>query len=94
MKKNYYIYILTNTYNTVYYTGVTNDLVKRVWQHKQKQVEGFTKKYNMWKLIYYEMTSDIKVAIEREKQIKDMRREKKIKLIKSLNPQLEELRVL
>lgn len=91
--KQYFIYILTNTYNTVFYTGITNNLKKRVWQHKQKLVSGFTEKYNLWKLVYYEVCEDVKSAIAREKQIKDYRREKKIALIKSLNPSFDEIHV-
>lgn len=91
LTKQYFIYILTNTYNTVFYTGITNNLSKRVWQHKEKLVEGFTKRYNLWKLVYYEMTNDVNSAIIREKQIKDMRREKKLALIKSMYPDFREL---
>lgn len=90
--KNYFIYILTNTYNTVFYTGVTNDLTRRVYEHKNKLVEGFTKKYNLWKLIYFEECNDVMQAIEREKQIKDYRREKKLILIKTINPQFKEIK--
>jgi len=89
--KYYFIYILTNTYNTVFYTGVTNNLERRVYEHKNKLVEGFTSKYNLWKLIYYEEYIDIREALNREKQVKDYRREKKLLLIKTMNPQLKEI---
>lgn len=89
--KTYFVYIIANTYNTVFYTGVTSNLGKRIYEHKNKLVEGFTKKYNVWKLVYYEQTGDAISAIEREKQIKDYRREKKLQLIQSMNPTFEEL---
>ena len=76
---------MTNNANTVIYTGVTNNLQKRVYEHKEKLVEGFTKKYNVIKLVYYEQFDNIVDAIEREKQIKGGSREKKIDLVKSVN---------
>jgi putative endonuclease len=82
--KQYYVYIMTNRSGTLY-TGVTNDLRRRVWQHKQKLVEGFTKRYNITRLVYYEETPDVNAAIAREKQIKGWRREKKVALIESVN---------
>lgn len=82
---------MTNTYNTVFYTGVTNNLTSRVYQHKNKVVDGFTKKYNIWKLIYFEEYPDIRDALNREKQIKDYRREKKLIIIKNSNPLLHEV---
>ncbi|HYK08268.1 MAG TPA: GIY-YIG nuclease family protein [Candidatus Eisenbacteria bacterium] len=90
-RKSYFVYILTNRYNTVFYTGVTSNLQKRLFEHKSKLVEGFTKKYNIWKLIYFEEYSDILLAIEREKQVKDYRREKKLTFIKGLNKDLSEI---
>ena len=78
MSKQYYIYIIANQYNTVLYTGVTNDLIKRIYEHKEKLIAGFTKKYNVNKLVYYEIFSDINNAIEREKQIKAGSRQKKM----------------
>ena len=81
----YYIYILSNKYNNVLYTGVTNNLVKRVYEHKSKLVEGFTKTYNVDKLVYYEISEEVIVAIEREKQIKGFKRQKKIDLIDNFN---------
>lgn len=81
-----YIYILFNKRNGTLYTGVTSDLKKRVYKHKNKLTEGFTSKYDVDKLGYYEEYNDIKNAIEREKQIKDGSRKKKIALIESMNP--------
>ncbi len=66
----YYVYILTNFTNNVLYTGVTSDLCRRTWEHREKLVEGFTKRYNVWKLVYFEDTEDALSAIAREKQIK------------------------
>jgi len=83
--KQFYVYIMTNKRNTVIYTGVTKDLRKRVYEHKQKLVEGFTKKYNVVKLVYYEVFSDGFSAIQREKQIKAGSRKKKEELINSPN---------
>jgi putative endonuclease len=88
--KQYYVYIMTNRSKTLY-TGVTNDLMRRVYEHKNKMIEGFTKKYNITKLVYYEETNDIQVAISREKQIKGCLRGKKIALIESLNPKWNDL---
>ena len=87
----YAIYILTNNANTVLYTGVTNDLKRRVWEHKEKLVEGFTKKYHLGKLVYYETCEDVTSAIAREKQIKGLRRQEKIDLIVGFNPGWKEL---
>lgn len=87
----YYVYIMTNEYNTVLYTGVTSDLKRRVFQHQQKLIEGFTKKYSITKLVYYEITNDIKAAIEREKQIKGGSRQRKIELVESLNREWNDL---
>ena len=91
MNKQYYVYILTNKRNTVLYTGVTNDLQRRVYEHREKLVEGFTAKYNVNKLVYYEETESIEAAIMREKQIKGGSRQKKIDLIESMNPKWEDL---
>jgi len=87
----YYVYILTNYKNTVFYTGITNNLLRRVYEHKTKLVEGFTKKYNVGKLVYFEEFSDVRDALEREKQVKDYRREKKLLLINKTNPELKEI---
>ena len=85
MNRQYYVYIMTNKHNTVPYTGVTNNLKKRVYEHKEKLVEGFTKKYNITKLVCYEVFEDPENAISREKQIKAGSRQKKIDLINSMN---------
>jgi len=82
---------MTNRHNTVPYTGVTNDLKKRAWQHREKLVEGFTKRYNVTKLIYYEVSSDVQAAIAREKQIKAGSRQKKIDLVNSMNREWRDL---
>ena len=87
MSQQYYIYIITNEYNTVLYTGVTNDLIRRIYEHKEKLIAGFTKKYNVNKLVYYEIFTDINNAIAREKQIKAGSRQKKIDLVNSINSQ-------
>jgi putative endonuclease len=91
MKKQYYVYILTNKGNNVLYTEVTNDLQRRVYEHREKLGEGFTAKYNVNKLVYYEETESIEAAIMREKQIKGGSRQKKIDLIESMNPKWEDL---
>lgn len=88
--KQYYVYIMTNRSKTLY-TGVTNDLMRRVYEHKNKMIDGFTKKYHITKLVYYEETNDIQVAISREKQIKGWLRGKKIALIGSVNPKWNDL---
>ena len=88
--KQYFVYILSSLTKTLY-IGMTNDLKKRVWQHKDEFVEGFTKQYKIKKLVYFEMTNDVLSAIAREKQIKKWRREKKIALIESTNPQWRDL---
>ncbi|MBP9651237.1 MAG: GIY-YIG nuclease family protein [Syntrophaceae bacterium] len=85
MNKQFYVYIMTNKNNTVLYTGVTNDLNRRVYEHKKKLMDGFTKKYNVDKLVFYEVYDDINNAIAREKQIKSGSRVKKIKLIEEMN---------
>jgi len=85
MPKQYYVYIMTSRRNTVLYVGVTRDLIKGVYEHKAKMVDGFTKKYNIIKLVYYEVCEDIENAIQREKQIKAGSRQKKIQLIESTN---------
>ena len=91
MERNYYVYIMTNINNTVLYTGVTNNLIRRVYEHKNKLIIGFTSKYNVSKLIYYEVFNDSLNAITREKTIKNMVRRKKLKLINDTNPKFEEL---
>jgi len=91
MEHQYYVYLLTNKNNTVIYTGVTNDLKRRVYEHKEKLIDGFTKKYNVSKLVYFEATNDINSAIQREKQIKAGSRQKKIDLINSTNKDWKDL---
>lgn len=86
----YYVYIMTNHSKTLY-TGVTNDLKRRVYEHKSKLIPGFTSKYNINKLVYFEETPDINSAITREKQIKGWLRRKKIDLIESVNPEWKDL---
>ena len=88
--KKYYVYIMTSKTGTLY-TGVTSDLRKRVYQHKHKLIEGFTKKYGIVCLVYFEETTEINQAIYREKEIKGWRRSKKIDLIKSVNPTWSDL---
>ncbi|MCX6153194.1 MAG: GIY-YIG nuclease family protein [Candidatus Kapabacteria bacterium] len=90
MDKNYFVYIMTNASRTLY-IGFTNNLERRVFEHKNKLVEGFTKKYNITKLVYYEMTTDVYSAIAREKQLKGWLREKKVKLITDFNPEWRDL---
>ncbi len=87
----YYVYILTNQYNTVLYTGVTNNLERRLYEHKNKLINGFTKKYNVDKLVYFEQTDNINSAITREKQIKGWIRKKKDELIASINAEWKDL---
>ena len=85
-EKQYYVYILFNRKNGTLYTGVTGDIIKRIWQHKNKEIDGFTKKYNVDKLGYFEIFGDINMAIEREKQLKAGSRKKKLELIETNNP--------
>ena len=86
-----YVYILCNKKNGTLYTGVTSDLIKRIYEHKNKLVDGYTKKYGIDKLAYYEIYDDIVTAIEREKQIKAGRRKKKLDLIEINNPEWHDL---
>ncbi len=89
----FFVYILTNKTNKVLYIGVTNNLERRMFEHKNKMMNGFTKKYNLTKLIYFEETSDIQSALEREKQLKDWHRDWKIKLITDFNREWKDLSV-
>ena len=82
----YYVYIITNKENKVLYTGVTNNLERRIYEHKNKIIKGFTSKYNVNKLVYFEETKDVNEAIAREKEIKGWRRSKKVALIERVNP--------
>ena len=88
---NYYVYILTNKSNKVLYTGVTNNLSRRIYEHKNKLVPGFTVKYNVSKLVYHEAYDDIRDAIQREKNIKKWYRKWKVELINKFNPQWKDL---
>ena len=85
--KTYYVYILASKKDGVLYIGVTNDLVRRVYEHKNGLVEGFTKKYHVHRLVYYEMTENVESAIRREKQLKHWNRPWKIRLINKANPE-------
>ena len=87
---NSYVYVLSSPSRTLY-IGVTNSLVRRVWQHKEKRVDGFTKRYNITLLVYYETFSDPRTAIAREKHLKNWTRAKKIALIETLNPDWQDL---
>lgn len=89
--KNYYVYILTNKNNTTLYVGVTNDLHRRLYEHQHGCIEGFTKKYNLHKLVYFEHTFNIEDAIAREKQLKGWTRKKKEALINSINKEWNDL---
>lgn len=89
--KQYFIYIITNFENGTLYTGVTNDLVRRIYEHKNKLVDGFTKKYDLNKLVYYEIFDTIDTAIYREKQIKGGSRKKKLDLINKFNKSWDDL---
>jgi putative endonuclease len=90
VRKEYFVYIMTNKSRTLY-TGVTNNLERRVYERKHKLLPGFTSKYNITKLVFYEAGDDISVAIAREKQIKGWLRAKKIALIESMNPEWKDL---
>jgi putative endonuclease len=88
--RQYSVYILTNPWRTLY-VGVTNDLTRRVWEHRQKLVPGFTARYGITKLVYFGMTDSIEAAIGREKQIKGWLRAKKVALVESVNPEWRDL---
>ena len=87
----YYVYIVSNKNNTVTYIGVTNNIIRRIYEHKNKMIEGFTCKYNVNKLVYYEEYNEVKYAIEREKQLKGWSKSKKVDLINRLNSNWDEL---
>jgi putative endonuclease len=91
LTRQYYVYFLTNWNNKVIYVGVTNDLKRRVYEHKHGAIEGFTRKYNVHKLVYYEISEEIESAILREKQIKGGSRQKKNELVAGFNPEWEDL---
>ena len=92
-KYNYFVYIMTNINNKVLYIGVTNNLVRRVYEHKTKIIKGFTERYNINKLVYYEVCFDVNTAIAREKQLKGWVRKKKNDLVSSKNPTWQELKI-
>ena len=87
----YYVYVLTNKFDTVYYTGVTNDIIRRAYEHKNKLNDGFTKKYNINVLVYYEIYDSSMIAIEREKKIKKWNKNKKKSVILEFNPEYKDL---
>ena len=89
--KTYYVYIMTNKTNRVLYIGVTNNLIRRVYEHKKGMVKGFTEKYKCTKLVWYESTTDINSAIKKEKQMKKWKREYKENLINKMNPEWKDL---
>jgi len=89
--RSYYVYILTNKNNRVLYTGITCDLERRVWEHKTKSIRGFTARYNVNRLVYYETFDSAVEAIQREKQIKAGKRKAKIMLVKAANPEWKDL---
>ena len=91
MNKTYAVYILTNYNQTTFYIGVTGNLQKRIWEHKNKVVEGFSSKYNLNKLVYFELTESVESAIKREKQLKNWHREWKLNLIRKQNPEFKDL---
>jgi putative endonuclease len=91
VENRYYVYLMTNWNDRVMYLGVTNDLMRRVYEHKNKLVKGFTKKYNVDKLVYFEETADVLSAIAREKEIKKWRRHKKDSLVQRVNPNWRDL---
>ncbi|MGN1306283.1 MAG: GIY-YIG nuclease family protein [Faecousia sp.] len=87
----YYVYFLTNRTNSVLYVGVTNNLQRRLYEHKNELADGFTKRYHVHKLVYFETTTDVKAAIGREKQIKSWSRARKNSLVETMNPKWEDL---
>ncbi len=91
MEKNYYIYLLTNSNLNVLYIGITNDLIRRIYEHKHKLQNGFTYRYNVDRLVYFEIFTEVHLAIEREKQIKGWSRKKKDMLVNRSNPQWKDL---
>ena len=89
--KQGFVYIMTNSTNTVFYIGVTSDIIRRVYEHKNNLIDGFTKKYNLHKLVYFEQFTLVEAAIDREKQLKHWHRDWKINLIKGHNPNFRDL---
>ena len=90
-EKLFYVYILANWNYKVMYVGITSDLTKRLYEHKNKLIDGFTKKYNVFKLVYFETVEDVRSAIAREKEIKGWRRDKKDRLVSENNPEWADL---
>ena len=93
MGNTYFVYILTNWNNRVMYVGITNNIQRRIYEHQNGLIEGFTQKYRVHKLVYCEQCSDVKDAIAREKQIKGWKRQKKNELVESMNPEWQELAI-
>jgi putative endonuclease len=91
MNKSYYVYLLASKRNGTLYVGVTNDLIRRVYEHRKDIISGFTKKYGVHRLVYYEQVSDIKTALQREKRLKKWNRKWKIELIEQKNPEWDDL---
>jgi putative endonuclease len=89
--KSFFVYILTNKKNGVLYIGMTNSLIRRIQQHKSKEIEGFSKRYNLTKLVYYQIIDDVRSAITREKQMQAWKRQWKIELIEKENPEWKDL---
>ena len=90
-KKKYYVYILASKRNGTLYIGITSNLFKRIYEHKNNLIDGFTKKYNVHNLVYYEMTENVSIALAREKQLKRWKRNWKIELIEKNNPKWKDL---
>ena len=91
MDKDYYVYVLASQRNGTLYVGITSNLIKRIWEHKNKAIEGFTQKYNVDKLVYFEQYRDPKNAIKREKRLKKYNRQWKLELIEKENPEWRDL---
>jgi len=91
MNRQYYVYIVTNLGNQVLYTGVTNDLARRIWEHRSGTAQGFTSRYNAGRLVYYEVFDEPEAAIAREKQLKKGSRKRKVELIEAMNPGWQDL---
>ena len=89
--KSYFVYLMANKYNNVLYIGMTNDLIRRVFEHKNNLIEGFTKKYNCHKLVWFQETNDVVSAITQEKGMKKWKREYKENVINELNPEWKDL---
>ena len=89
--KTYCVYILSSQKNGTLYVGVTNNLIKRIWEHKNKKVKGFTEKYGVDRLVYYEQTNDVRIALQREKTLKRWKRDWKLELIEKENPEWMDL---